>query len=142
MWCDWTLCNLSTYPDVPNIEVYSSQFPSNSESVQFHLQLGPRGIQNSQKGYIALFLCLLDSNKAGLSLLVNYTLTIRNCGADGKVLFYDNPIAAVCKLAENMCWGRRNLVLYRKAIEKSCLTIELRSVFNVYLAKSTLVDKE
>ena len=26
MWYDWTVCNLSTYPDVPNIEIYMADF--------------------------------------------------------------------------------------------------------------------
>ena len=81
------------------------------------MQLGPRGIQNGQKRYISLFLCLLDSNKAGLSLLVNDTFTIRNYEADGEV-FYDNPYAAVFKLPENICWGKRNFLLYEKTIKK------------------------
>ena len=132
MWYDWTVCKLSTYPDVPNIKIHSGQFPSNSELVQFYLQLGPRGIINSQKGYISLFLCLLYSNKAELSLLVNYTLTIRNYGADGKVLFYTNPFIALFEASGNDCWGNSNSVLYEEAIEKSCLTVELRSVYNVY----------
>ena len=93
MWYNWSVCNLSTYPDVPNIKIYSGQFPSNRELIQFHLQLGPRGIQNSQKGYISLYLCLFDSNKGGLSPLVNYTFTIRNYGADGEVFFYVKPFA-------------------------------------------------
>ena len=131
MWYDWTVCNLSTYPDVPNIKIHSGRFPSNRELIQFYLQLGPGGIQNSQKRYISLFLCLLDSNKAGLSLLVNYTLTIRNYGADGEVLFYIDPFAAVFETSgDNMCWGNSNSVLYEKAIKKSCFTIELRSVYN------------
>ena len=132
MWYDWTVCNLSTYPDVPNIEAYSGQFPSNSELVQFHLQLGPRGIQNSEKGYISLYLCLFDSNKAGLSLLVNYTFLIRNHEADGEVLYHMGPFAAVFGTSGNRCSGRSNSLLYEKAIKKSCLTIELRSNYNVH----------
>ena len=130
MWYNWSVCNLSTYPDVPNIQIYSGQFPSNRELIQFHLQLGPRGIQNSQKGYISLYLCLSDSNKAGLSLLVNYTFTIRNYGADGKVLSYFKPFATIFNTPENICWGSSNFVLYEKAIKKSCFTIELRSVYS------------
>ena len=131
MWCDWTVCNLSTYPDVPNIKIYSGSFPSNSELIQFHLQLGPRGIQNSQKGYISLYLCLFD-NKAGLSLLVNYTFTIRNYGSNGEVLFDVNPFAAVFATSGNNCWGYSNTVLHENAIKQSCLTLELRSVYNSY----------
>ena len=129
MWCDWTVCNLSTYPDVPNIKIYSGQFPSNRELIQFQLQLGPRGIQNSQKGYISLYLCLSDSNKAGLSLLVNCTFTIKYCGADGEV-FYENSFAAVFETSGNLCWGRSDSVSHEKAIKKSCFTIELRSVYD------------
>ena len=132
MWYDWTVCNLSTYPDVPNIKIYSGQFPSNRELDQFHLQLGPRGIQNSEKGYISLYLCMFDSNKAGLSLLVNYTFIIRNHEADGEVLYHMGPFAAVFETSGNMCWGKSNSVLYEKAIKKSCLTIELSSVYNAY----------
>ena len=129
MWYDWTVCNLSTFPDIPNVKIYSGQFPSNSELAQFTLQLGPRGLQNNRKGYISLFLCLLDIDRAGLLPLVNYTFTIRNYGADGEV-FYENPFAVVFAASENNCYGRLNFVLYEKAIKNSCLTIELRSVYN------------
>ena len=129
MWYNWSISNLSTYPHVPNIKIYSGQFPSNSELVQFNLQLGPRGIQNSQKGYISLYLCLSDSNIAGLSLLVNYTFTIKYCGADGEV-FYENSSAAVFETSGYFCSGRSDSVLHEKAIKKSCFTIELRSVYN------------
>ena len=123
MWYDWNVCNLSTYPDVPNTKIYSGRFPSNSELVQFHLRLGPRGIQNSQRGYISLYLCVFDRDKTGLSLSVTSTFTIRNCGAEDEVLYvFDTSV--------NTCWGNSNSVLYEKAIKNSCLTIELRSVYS------------
>ena len=120
---------MSNYPGVPNIKIYSGQFPSNRELDQFRLQIGPRGVRNSQKGYISLCFCLFDSNKAGLSLLVNHTLTIRNYGADSEVLLYVKPFATVFDTSENTCWGNINLVIYEDAIKKSCFTIELRSVY-------------
>ena len=132
MWYDWTVCNLSTFPEVPDIKIYSGQFPSNSdELVQFHLQLGPRGIQTSQKGKISLFLCIHDRNKAGLSLSVTYTFTIRNYGAEGEV-FYVKLFVTVFNASESTYWGNYDFLLYEKAIKKLCLTIELRSIYSFF----------
>ena len=131
MWYDWNVCNFSTFPDVPNSQIFSAKFPSDSELIQFHLILQPRNMKNSQEGYILLYLCWCDGNQAKPSLLVNYTFTIRNYGADGEVL-REHPYANVFEASGVSCWGTRNILLYEKAIKKSCLAIELRSVYNAF----------
>ena len=126
MLFDWTICSLSTFPDVQNVEISSGRFPSNSKLAQFHLMLGPRGKQSSQKGYISLDYCVFDMDKVGKSQPVNNTLIIRNYGAE-------NPHAVVFKAPTIFpCWGKINFLLFEKTIKQTCLTIELSRVYIVY----------
>ena len=129
MWDDWTVCNLLTFPDVPIIQIMHGLNQRNSELVRFYLQLAPKGIQNSQKRYISLHLCIFDIDTFTKSLTVYFKFTIRNYGADGEV-FYDPQMTAVFKASAIPCWGRPNVVLYEKAIKKSCITIELYSFYS------------
>ena len=127
---DWTVCNLSSFPDVPNSRICHGLIPSNSKLVPFNFELAPRGIRNSKKGFISLHLCILDVYKLVKPLPVNITFTIKNYGADDEVSY--DSLTALFESSESPCWGSPNFVLFEKAIKKSCLTIELRSIYNTY----------
>ena len=129
MTCVWTICNLVNFPNVRTIRIVSTEFPSNSSLLKFHLQLAPRGITDqSLIGYSSLHNCVA-SKAAELPLLINNSLAVKNYGESAEALTFSPRSNTYTSLSS--CWGSYSIFLFQKALNKQCITLEYHGLYTI-----------
>ena len=129
MTCIWTICNLVNFPNVRTIRIVSTEFPSNSSLLKFHLQLAPRGITDqSLIGYSSLQNCV-SSKAAELPLLINNSMAVKNYGESAETLTFSPQSTTYTSL--NCCWGSYGIFLFQKALSKQCITLEYQGLYTI-----------
>ena len=125
----WTICNLVNFPNIRTIRIVSTEFPSNSNLLKFHLELAPRGItDHSIIGYSSLLNC--PSNKAAEFVqLINNSLAVKNYGDRGETITSDRESITYTSLGH--CWGFYSSFLFQKALSKQCITLEYQGFYNI-----------
>ena len=130
----WTVCDLSTFPDSPNVKIASPLFPnSRDETVKFSLQMAPRGeIGSNSTGYMSLYSCVIGNYTTGPAILMNHKFFVRNYGRF-PISIRLGPFIHFYDKTTFLCWGTRNSLslIYKQAASKQCLKIEYHGAYNI-----------
>ena len=108
----WNVCNLLDFVNIHAIIILSTKFPSQSDLVQFVLNLAPRGYKGSTPGYSRLFNCASVDDESSLQLLINYTITVRDLRG-GVIVKLHGPFSNFYSSKTDFCWGLVNAIMYK-----------------------------
>ena len=129
----WTICDLSNFPDSPNVKIASPLFPiSRNKTVKFSLQMVPRGkIGSNSTGHMSLYSCVMGNYTTGPAILMNHKFFVRNYGQYSRTIKYGPFIHFYDK--KFLCYGTATALspIYRQVTSKQCLIIEYHGAYNI-----------